>query len=987
MMTLLLRGNSLAAGTLLFLFFLATSTANAARVGDEFRTVRGDDQPGSGWSALITTSSGRLLAVGGGGGLMVSDNSGVDWDFRKLTIDGEIDSIRLSDVVEFGPNSGMGQTRLAAIGVWLESGISSSWPFAGRTYIFLSSDDGDTWSRHPFPEVRTTHDVFGPFDGVTLRRLFTTSDGRLLAYGTTMVSNLFVTWSVGGLIYRSNDGISWTRSSFENGPIEQISDSSDTGRMVAAGYSTMTDSADGAGWNGYLMRAANVTAPSGPLSFAERDRLSVEDVVIHEGHYVASAAIYVPYDANTSTNIPNALYNLDSATPFDGARAWTAREKAGRYGKLVSDGGTLASIGLGGVYTSSNNGQSWSRPVSDPVATGRAFTRKPGGDWFGIGRSSASNPGLAVWKGSGLSSWTKVFDRPKYPSMARPLGASGQRLFACGTASGGSGSINSIYASFDNGETWSRRATGLPGCVGKLVRHSERLLVPDFAGGVNFSDDDGETWQNFRVLPPDRSGASSLTRTPNGRLILAGPGSVISYVYVSDNGGDTWSERPWPLSFNEQVKDMRAVGNRRIIALTQSFASFDPRLMISDDNGDTWRLDESLQTVAGLPQAGGSLIELQQIVLSPTGRIIIRGDDAIVTSDDNGNTWQYRFGTFHTNGLRAGPWWGKLHELIYMNRRWMMPMVLRNLGDEVIDHKYNWMLVSDDDGSTWFRREIPSRFERARWAMKGEGRVVVMGTEGAIWVSDGEEEYEPDSARVLVRAGDSAEISVPRPPIPGALDLAYATVPDAQASGSEAAIIGTHYDEVSGVLSWAAGDNSPRTVEVPTYNTLTSTDSPMRRFLLRLSPHGVDMDSVVEVPVSIMNTGRALGSISVQLMEMDSLVMTVGGEAKTFRVALASQPTLDVTLNLDLVEPAMASISSSTLVFTNANWHIPQSITVTPVDSSAPTQPNYGSSYEIRFTPDSEDPAYGQHLPEFIALYRYPADVIFQDRLDDYSEY
>src|SRR5690606_24478556 len=114
-----------------------------------------------------------------------------------------------TDIVAFGPNSGLAGTRLAAIGVWLEPGISDSWPFAGRTYVFLSDDAGESWTRHPFPEVATVHDTFGPFDGVALQRLFVTDDGRLLAYGTTMVSNLSITWSVGGLVYRSNDGESW----------------------------------------------------------------------------------------------------------------------------------------------------------------------------------------------------------------------------------------------------------------------------------------------------------------------------------------------------------------------------------------------------------------------------------------------------------------------------------------------------------------------------------------------------------------------------------------------------------------------------------------------------------------------------------------------------------------------------------------------------------------------------------------------------------
>src|SRR5690606_3521569 len=140
----------------------------------------------------------------------------------------------------------------------------------------------------------------------------------------------------------------------------------------------------------------------------------------------------------------------------------------------------------------------------------------------------------------------------------RGLGASGERVFACGLAHGGSGSINTIHASFDRGETWQIAATGLPGCAGRLVRHGDRLLTADFAGGINISDDDGDTWRNQRVLPAGRSGATALARTRSGRLVLAAEGHVNSFVYVSDDGGDTWSPRPWTLPFNQGIRDIMA---------------------------------------------------------------------------------------------------------------------------------------------------------------------------------------------------------------------------------------------------------------------------------------------------------------------------------------------------------------------------------------------------------------------------------------------
>src|SRR5690606_33381874 len=101
---------------------------------------------------------------------------------------------------------------------------------------------------------------------------------------------------------------------------------------------------------------------------------------------------------------------------------------------------------------------------------------------------------------------------------------------------------------------------------------------------------------------------------------------------------------------------------------------------------------------------------------------------------------------------------------------------------------------------TWYRREIPSRFALASGSIAAAGRVLVLGGGGAVWASDGDPDAPPETAPVLVRAGADARISVPRPPIPGALDLVYPTVPDPSASGSEAAIIGTLHDEAKGVV-------------------------------------------------------------------------------------------------------------------------------------------------------------------------------------------
>ena len=81
-----------------------------------------------------------------------------------------------------------------------------------------------------------------------------------------------------------------------------------------------------------------------------------------------------------------------------------------------------------------------------------------------------------------------------------------------------------------------------------------------------------------------------------------------------------------------------------------------------------------------------------------------------------------------------------------------------------------------------------------------------------------------------------------------------------------------------------------------------------------------------------------------------------GGATDNYSVKLATQPTANVTVTL--VSGAHATANPTQLVFTPANWNIPQDVTVTAVDdalaegthtatiqhSAASADPNYNGS-------------------------------------------
>ena len=64
------------------------------------------------------------------------------------------------------------------------------------------------------------------------------------------------------------------------------------------------------------------------------------------------------------------------------------------------------------------------------------------------------------------------------------------------------------------------------------------------------------------------------------------------------------------------------------------------------------------------------------------------------------------------------------------------------------------------------------------------------------------------------------------------------------------------------------------------------------------------------------------------------LTTTEAGGTARFTVALTSQPTDEVTIDLSSLDPTEGLVASTRLVFTSANWNSPQELVVTGVDDS-----------------------------------------------------
>jgi trimeric autotransporter adhesin len=89
--------------------------------------------------------------------------------------------------------------------------------------------------------------------------------------------------------------------------------------------------------------------------------------------------------------------------------------------------------------------------------------------------------------------------------------------------------------------------------------------------------------------------------------------------------------------------------------------------------------------------------------------------------------------------------------------------------------------------------------------------------------------------------------------------------------------------------------------------------------------------STSELAQNVLAIGAPPG---VNVSPPSTLTTTEAGTVSQFTVVLNAPPSADVTITLSVSDASEASLSTSTLVFTAANWNIPQLVTVTGLDDS-----------------------------------------------------
>jgi hypothetical protein len=120
--------------------------------------------------------------------------------------------------------------------------------------------------------------------------------------------------------------------------------------------------------------------------------------------------------------------------------------------------------------------------------------------------------------------------------------------------------------------------------------------------------------------------------------------------------------------------------------------------------------------------------------------------------------------------------------------------------------------------------------------------------------------------------------------------------------------------------------------------------------------------------------GMTVGNVAVTNVDNDTAGITVSpisgntteaGGSATFGVALTSQPTADVTISIASNDTTEGTVSTSSLIFTAANWNVAQIVTVTGVDDAV-VDGNVGYSI-VTGAAVSADPGYNGVNPVDVA--------------------
>ena len=269
------------------------------------------------------------------------------------------------------------------------------------------------------------------------------------------------------------------------------------------------------------------------------------------------------------------------------------------------------------VYRSTNLGASWERinsGISDDAGI-YAFAFNPNTGQIYVATDNG------VYRSKNYPSfWERTSGPPKNHVSSLSVANNGD-IWAI---TGENKTLNNVYLSTNNGNTWVTKNNGLPDHVNSIaINPVNDYLFINGSQGLFRSANRGDSW----VMVTNDMNISSILITASGGIYLRSKG-----IYYSSDNGDTWTEKSNGLPDNT-VKSLTLGRDGTLYA-----GIFLKGLYCSTDGGDTW-----------LPSSNRTKGYDTEITISDDGSIFVSTvSEGVSKSTDDGDTW-----TEVNNGLNV----------------------------------------------------------------------------------------------------------------------------------------------------------------------------------------------------------------------------------------------------------------------------------------------------------------------------------------------
>ncbi len=452
--------------------------------------------------------------------------------------------------------------------------------------MYQTTDNGVSWKKYSSPFANSTINCIFKVDTVILvgsssvyrstnnALSFQSSSSGIPAgnkiTGFAAAGNTIIAAADGGL-YRSTDlGASWTEVR-KNTLYTELSYSITTGNgnfYVAnqnGGVNSGKDSIYKSTDNGTTWISVKKNLP--PYTYGQY-LMAYGDTIFFG---MQSENVYRSLNGGQSWQIDSV--GMDNRRTHSGFIDGSVIYSGGNY--YVSSGQS----GYGGLYVSTNNGNSWTKkymPMHMSMVNGftqlgsKLIANASGQKEFGI---FVSNDRGQSWKRSATTMTTNG-----NPAVFNNLIVKKGIIFAAATST--SGGPSGVYASIDTGTTWSAVNTGLTATTTAYAFYLDAdTLYGCMKEGLYRTTNNGGTWEKW--------GVSGLPATKINSLIITNDTMYASNgtlkVYRSINRGRTW----FGATSNQTIflPERLYVHNNKFYTITSSNQG---KFMICSDSGKTW---------------------------------------------------------------------------------------------------------------------------------------------------------------------------------------------------------------------------------------------------------------------------------------------------------------------------------------------------------------------------------------------------------------